>query len=263
MKRNLILHYFHFQSKTGRDCSLWYHRKLYSSASDISVIQMTSPLAKLCNTKIQNKKKKSCDSFFPRGFPSFTFTSERFACTSRTNDNEKCCIKEEKSFITCILTHWTHYSLSYYSMLFYVCRNALHFQETLTCTDSASIFSLPCFQKLLLVVINYLLMGYKLSIRVFCSFWLISRSEKLYLKCLGQVIVFHFPRAEYLWRCSSGVPSNFSIFINKVSSLWQRLSFAVIQFFCNMSRKLYSWFDILGIIMLWIVNNKHTFLKVL
>jgi len=154
VKRNLILHYFHFQSKIGKDCSLWCHSKLYSSAFDISVTQMSSPLAKLCIATIQNKKKKKSDSFFPRGFPSFTFTSERLACTSRTNDNEKCCIKEEKSFITCILTHWTHYSLSYYSMLFYVCRNALLFQETMTCTDSVSIFSLPYFQKLPLVVIN-------------------------------------------------------------------------------------------------------------
>lgn len=177
------MHFFHFQSKIGRDCSLWYCRKLYSSAFDTSVIQMTSPLEKLCSATIQNKKK-SCDSFFPRGFPSFTFTSERLACTSRTNDNEKCCIKEEKSLITCILTHWTHYSLSYYSMLFYVCRNALHFQETMTCTDSLSILSLPYFQKLPLVVINYSLMGYKLGTRVFCSFWLISTSEKLYLRCI-------------------------------------------------------------------------------
>lgn len=153
------------------------------------------------------------------------------ACTSRTNDNEKCCIKEEKSFITCILTHWTHYSLSYYSMLFYVCRNALHFQETVTCTGSVSIFSLPYFQKLTLVVINYSLIGNKLGTRVFCSFWLISRSEKNIFKMyLGQVIVFHFPRAEYWWCCSSGAASNLSIFTKIVSCLWHWLSFCLFVF---------------------------------
>lgn len=152
----------------------------------ISGICISLPLICVQSCVVQQFKtrRKKLDSFFPRGFPSFIFTRERLACTSRTNDNEKCCIKDEKSFITCILTHWTHYSLSYYSMLFYVCCNALHFQETVTCSDSVNTFSLPYFQKLPLVVINHSVIGNKLGTRVFCSFWLISWSEKIYLKCI-------------------------------------------------------------------------------
>lgn len=59
VKRNLILHYFHFHSKICRCCSLRYHRKLHTSAFDNRVLQMTSPLAKPCSATIQNKKKKA------------------------------------------------------------------------------------------------------------------------------------------------------------------------------------------------------------
>lgn len=159
-------------------------------------------------------------------------------------------LKKRNLFITCILTHWTHYCLSYHSLLFYACHDALHFQVTVTCTDSLSTFSLPYFQKLPLVVINYLLMGYKLGIRGCLQFLTNIKIWKMIVKMyLGQVIVFCFPRAEYLW-CSSVVASNLSIFYLDSESAWQRLSFFFLlafQLCVTWSGKLWSWFDMLGI----------------
>lgn len=63
------MHYLHFQSKIGRDCSLCDIMGNCIALPLISaLIQVTSPLAKLCNATIQNKKKKAVIPSFLEAF---------------------------------------------------------------------------------------------------------------------------------------------------------------------------------------------------